>query len=72
MTAVLADEPGHKPLTPLLLDIIQWKPWQVNHQFEAQPEKQKREAFPGLSALLSVAFSVWPELGLRGSGIWAA
>jgi len=30
---------------PLLLDIIHWKPLQVNHQYEAQSEKQKREAF---------------------------
>ena len=44
MTAVSADEPGHKPLIPLLLDIIQQKPWQVNHQNYAQSEKQKREA----------------------------
>jgi len=45
MTAVSADAPGHKPLTPLLLDIIQQKPLQVNHQYDAQSEKQKREAF---------------------------
>jgi hypothetical protein len=45
MTAVSADEPGHKPLRPLLLDIIQWKPLQVNHLYDAQPEKQKREAY---------------------------
>jgi hypothetical protein len=44
MTAVSADEPGHKPLTLLLLDIIQWKPVQVNHQYDAQPKKQKRGA----------------------------
>ena len=29
----------------LLPNIIQQKPLQVNHQFDAQPEKQKREAF---------------------------
>ena len=50
----------------MLLDIIQRKPLQVNHKHDAQPEKQKREAFLGPPALLSVAFSVWPELGLRG------
>jgi hypothetical protein len=44
MTAVSADEPGHKPLTLLLLGIIQWKPLQVNHQYDAQLENQKREA----------------------------
>ena len=44
MTALVADEAGHEPFTPLLLDIIQWKPWQVNHQYDAQSEKQKREA----------------------------
>jgi hypothetical protein len=41
MTAVSADEQGHKPLTPLLLDIIQWKPLQVNRQYEAQSRKAK-------------------------------
>jgi hypothetical protein len=29
---------------PSLLDIIQQKPLQVNHQYDAQSEKQKREA----------------------------
>jgi len=28
---------------PLLLDIIQQKPFQVNHQYEAKSEKQERE-----------------------------
>jgi hypothetical protein len=42
MTAVSADEPEQKLLTPTLLDIIQQKPSQVNHQYDAQPEKQKR------------------------------
>jgi hypothetical protein len=32
--------------TSLILDIIQQKPLQVNHQLiDAQPEKQKREVF---------------------------
>jgi len=44
---------------------------QVNHQHDAQPKKQKREAFSGPPALLSVAFSVWPELGLRGWGMFS-
>jgi hypothetical protein len=35
-----AENLGH----PLLLDIIQQKPLQVNHQHDTQPEKQKREA----------------------------
>ena len=42
MTAVSADEPGHEPLTPLLLDIIHQQPFQVNHQYDAQSGKQKR------------------------------
>jgi hypothetical protein len=33
---------------------------------DAQSETQKREAFLGPPALLSVAFSVWPESSLKG------
>jgi hypothetical protein len=44
MTTVSANELEPELLAPLLLDIIQQKPLPVNHQYDAQPEKQKREA----------------------------
>ena len=37
--------PSRSPIrSSSLLDIIQQKPLQVNHQYEAQSKKQKREA----------------------------
>ncbi len=44
----------------LLLDIIHQKPLQVNHQRDAQPENQKREAFWTPRFALNYAFADAP------------